>query len=54
MKKEVSIRKIVTILLTFTFCYLAIIGVVGETVLADIFKLVVVFYFVGKKRNGEK
>ena len=53
----IKVKSIVTILLTVTFCYLAIHGVIGGEQLLTIFTTVIAFYFgtqtVKEDENGK-
>lgn len=53
----IKVKSIVTILLTVTFCYLAIQGVIGSEQLLTIFTTVIAFYFgtqtVKEDENGK-
>lgn len=51
LAKLLKVKSIVTLLLTFCFCYLAVSKVIDVGNFMEIFKLVVIFYFgsqVGK------
>lgn len=52
LNKLLTIKSIVTILLTFVFCYLAIVGKITAAQFMTVFGTVIVFYFgtqAGKK-----
>jgi len=46
-----SIRKVVTVLFTITFCYLSITGVIKPEPFIDLFKLIIIFYFLRKRKE---
>lgn len=46
----ISVKSIVTVCLTFVFCYLAIVGVVTAELFMAIFTVVIGFYF-GTQKN---
>jgi hypothetical protein len=48
-----SVRSIVTILLTCTFCYMAIVGIIKDSDVMSVVMLVLGFYFVTKNREGQ-
>lgn len=43
--KLVKVKTIVTLLLTFVFCYLAIVGAVTPELFMSIFTMIIGFYF---------
>ena len=45
LSKLLTIKSIVTILLTLVFCYLSVIGVITSELFMAIFTMVVSFYF---------
>ena len=45
LAKLIDIKSIVTILLTFVFCYLAVIGAIAAQLFMTIFVVVIGFYF---------
>lgn len=45
VNRLVSVKSIVTILLTLVFCYLAIVGLIGAELFIGIFTTVIGFYF---------
>ena len=51
-----SIKSIVTILLTFVFCYLSVIGAISSELFLQIFTVIIAFYFGSQveKRNQEQ
>lgn len=55
LSKLLTVKSIVTILLTIVFCYLAIIGVIAAELFISIFSTVIAFYFgvQTEKRNTE-
>lgn len=59
MKERLSnlltIKSIVTLLLTLVFCYLSVIGTVSSELFMTVFTVVIAFYFgsqLEKKNNG--
>ena len=53
--KLLSVKSIVTILITFVFCYLSIIGNISEQLFLQIFTVIIAFYFGSQveKKNQE-
>jgi hypothetical protein len=51
----IKVKTITTILLTLTFCYLALIGVIAAELFMTIFSMVIAFYFgtQHEKKNSE-
>lgn len=45
LSKLLTIKSIVTILLTLVFCYLAIIGTISSELFMTVFTVVIAFYF---------
>jgi hypothetical protein len=45
LTKLINIKSIVTLLLTFIFCYLSIIGTISSELFMSIFTVVIAFYF---------
>lgn len=45
LTKLINIKSIVTLLLTFIFCYLSIIGAISSELFMSIFTVVIAFYF---------
>ena len=45
LSKLLSIKSIVTVLVTLVFCYLSIIGVVSAELFMTIFTTIIAFYF---------
>ena len=45
LQKLLTIKSIVTILLTLVFCYLSIIRVIPEDLFMSVFTVVIAFYF---------
>ena len=43
--KLLSIKSIVTILTTFVFCYLSVIGIIAPEIFMTVFTMIVSFYF---------
>lgn len=56
LSKLLSIKSIVTILLTLVFCYLAVIGVIAAELFMTVFTVIIAFYFgtQAEKNNGSK
>ena len=54
INRLVSVKSIVTILLTGVFCYLAVVGVVTAELFMAIFTVVIGFYFGTQKAKEEK
>ena len=52
IKKLLSVKSIMTLLLTAVFCYLSIIGVISGNEFLTIFTMIVSFYF-GTQANKE-
>lgn len=55
LNKLLTVKSIVTILLTLVFCYLAITGVIAAELFMSVFTVVIAFYFgvQTEKRNTE-
>lgn len=55
VNRLVSIKSIVTLLLTIVFCYLAITGVITAELFMTVFTVVIAFYFgtQHEKKNKE-
>ena len=54
LSKLLTIKSIVTLLLTLVFCYLAIIGTISSELFMTVFTVVIAFYFgtqVEKKKD---
>lgn len=53
----IKVKSLVTIMLTITFCYMAIKGVIGSEQVLTIFTTVIAFYFgtqtIKEDKNGE-
>lgn len=45
LSKLLTVKSIVTILLTLVFCYLSVIGVIAAELFLSIFTVVISFYF---------
>lgn len=45
LEKLLTIKSIVTILLTLVFCYLSIIGEIGSQLFMTVFAIVIAFYY---------
>ena len=45
MKQLLQVKKIIALLLTIVFCYLAVIGKVSSEQFLTVFSLVIAFYF---------
>lgn len=54
LEKLLSVKSIVTILLTLVFCYLSIIGVIDAQLFMTVFAVVIAFYYGTKNANNEK
>lgn len=54
LEKLLSVKSIVTILLTLVFCYLSIIGVIDAQLFMTVFAVVIAFYYGTKNGNNEK
>ena len=55
LAKLIDIKSIVTLLLTFVFCYLSITGVIQAELFMTVFTVVIAFYFgtqITKKTSG--
>lgn len=55
LDKLLSIKSIVTILLTLVFCYLSVVGVISAELFMTVFTVVITFYFSSqndKKKNS--
>ena len=53
--KLISVKSIISLMITAVFCYLAIIGVIGADLYVPIFTTVIAFYFgtqAEKKNNN--
>ena len=53
LTKLLSVKSIVTILLTIVFCYLSIIGVIGAELFLSVFTVVIAFYFGTQTKKTE-
>ena len=53
LAKLLSVKSIITILMTLVFCYLSIIGVIGAELFLSIFTVVVAFYFGTQAKKTE-
>ncbi len=52
--KLLTIKSIVTILMTLVFCYLSITGVIAEQLFMTVFSVVIAFYFgTQHEKTGE-
>lgn len=45
LTKLINIKSIVTLITTFVFCYLAIIGVITAEIFMTVFTMIISFYF---------
>ena len=56
LSKLLSIKSIVTILLTLVFCYLAVIGTIAAELFMTVFTVIIAFYFgtQAEKNNSSK
>lgn len=54
LSKLLTIKSIVTILLTLVFCYLAIIGVIAAELFMTVFTVIIAFYFGTESEKREK
>jgi hypothetical protein len=45
LEKLLSVKKIIALLLTFVFCYLAVIKLISSTEFLSVFTLIVGYYF---------
>lgn len=56
LSKLLSIKSIVTILLTLVFCYLSVIGVIAAELFMTVFTVIIAFYFgtQAEKNNSSK
>ena len=54
LEKLLSVKSIVTILLTLVFCYLSIIGVIDAQLFMTVFAVVIAFYYGTKNGSNEK
>lgn len=54
IKKLLTVKSIVTILLTLVFCYLAVTGVINAELFMTVFTVVIAFYFGTQKVREEK
>jgi hypothetical protein len=56
LSKLLSIKSIVTILLTLVFCYLAVIGTIAAELFMTVFTVIIAFYFgtQAEKHNSSK
>ena len=52
LSKLLTIKSIVTLMLTLVFCYLSIIGVIPAELFMTVFTVVIAFYF-GTQANKE-
>jgi hypothetical protein len=57
LSKLLTIKSIVTILLTVVFCYLSVIGAISAELFMTVFTVVIAFYFgtqAEKKNNAQQ
>lgn len=53
LTKLLSVKSIVTILLTLVFCYLSIVGIIGAELFLSVFTVVIAFYFGTQTKKTE-
>lgn len=56
LTKLINIKSIVTLLLTFVFCYLSILGKINSELFMNTFTVIIAFYFgtqTDKGKNAE-
>lgn len=57
LAKLINVKTIITILLTFVFCFLCITGIIGAELFMTVFTVVIGFYFGNqaseKTNNGQ-
>lgn len=55
LNKLLTVKSIVTILLTLVFCYLSIIQVISAELFMTVFSVIIAFYFTTQyEKNGPK
>ena len=54
LAKLISVKSIMTLLMTLVFCYLAIVGVITAELFLPIFTTIVAFYFGTQYQKQEK
>ena len=54
LAKLISVKSIMTLLMTIVFCYLAIVGVITAELFLPIFTTIVAFYFGTQHQKQEK
>ena len=54
LAKLISVKSIMTLLMTIVFCYLAIVGVITAELFLPIFTTIVAFYFGTQYQKQEK